>query len=103
MTQYEKIKYWIDLSDYDLDTAKAMLVTKRYLYVAFMCHQVIEKIFKAAFVKRRNDTPPYVHKLRLLAQNGGIYEMLSEVQMDFIAELEPMNIETRYTEYKSDC
>ncbi len=42
-----KIKYWIDLSDYDLDTAEAMLQSKRYLYVGFMCHQSIEKSFKA--------------------------------------------------------
>ena len=32
-----KIKYWIDLSDYDLETADAMLNSKRYLYVGFMC------------------------------------------------------------------
>ena len=38
--------YWIEMSDYDFDTAKAMLETKRYLYVAFMCHQTIEKILK---------------------------------------------------------
>lgn len=31
------------MSDYDFDTAKAMLETKRYLYVAFMCHQTIEE------------------------------------------------------------
>ena len=42
-----KIKYWIDISDYDLETAEAMLQSKRYLYVGFMCHQTIEKAFKA--------------------------------------------------------
>lgn len=39
MADSEKIKYWTDLSDYDLKTAKAMLKTKRYLYVGFMYHQ----------------------------------------------------------------
>jgi hypothetical protein len=29
----DKIKYWIDLSDYDLDTALAMLSAERFLYV----------------------------------------------------------------------
>jgi hypothetical protein len=29
----DKVKYWIDLSDYDLDTALAMLKSRRYLYV----------------------------------------------------------------------
>jgi uncharacterized protein YeeX (DUF496 family) len=41
----KKINYWIELSDYDLETAEAMLKSKRYLYVGFMCHQTIEKIF----------------------------------------------------------
>lgn len=43
----EKVKYWLELSEYDLETAFAMLNSRRYLYVGFMCHQTIEKIFKA--------------------------------------------------------
>jgi len=40
----DKVAYWKDLSDYDFDTAIAMLHSGRYLYVGFMCHQSIEKI-----------------------------------------------------------
>ena len=43
----DKVTYWIEMSDYDLETADAMLATDRYLYVGFMCHQTIEKILKA--------------------------------------------------------
>ena len=39
----EKVTYWVEMSDYDLETAKAMQETGRYLYVGFMCHQTIEK------------------------------------------------------------
>lgn len=39
--------YWIEIAKYDLETAEAMLKSKRYLYVGFMCHQSIEKILKA--------------------------------------------------------
>jgi HEPN domain-containing protein len=35
----DKTEYWLDLAKYDLETAKAMLYSKRYLYVGFMCHQ----------------------------------------------------------------
>ena len=31
-----KVKYWLGLSDYDLETAVAMQKSKRYLYVGFM-------------------------------------------------------------------
>lgn len=39
-----KVTYWVEMSDYDFDTAHAMLETQRFLYVGFMCHQVIEKL-----------------------------------------------------------
>jgi HEPN domain-containing protein len=40
----ERVTYWTEIADYDLETAKAMLASKRYLYVGFMCHQTIEKL-----------------------------------------------------------
>jgi len=46
MESMERTQYWLDLAQYDLDTAQAMLETKRYLYVGFMCHQTVEKAFK---------------------------------------------------------
>ncbi len=45
----ESVKYWMELSDYDLETAEAMHKSKRFLDVGFMCHQTIEKTFKAYF------------------------------------------------------
>lgn len=47
----KKIKYWIELAEYDIQTAKAMLETKRFLYVGFMCQQTIEKSLKAVIAK----------------------------------------------------
>jgi HEPN domain-containing protein len=95
-----KIKYWVDLSDYDLETAEAMLKTKRYLYVGFMCHQVIEKILKSYFVFVTNTLPPYTHNLRFLAKESNLFDMLSEKQNTFLEQIEPLNIEARYPEYK---
>jgi HEPN domain-containing protein len=95
-----KIKYWIELSDYDLETAEAMLQSKRYLYVGFMCHQTIEKAFKAYFSKIKSETAPYTHSLSLLAKNGEFYESFSNEQKDFIDQIEPLNIEARYPSHK---
>lgn len=95
-----KIQYWLDLSDYDLETASAMLTSQRYLYVGFMCHQSIEKIFKACFIKYRSASPPYTHSLNTLAINGNFYPELSEEQRSFLDLLEPLNIEARYPSYK---
>ena len=102
MTTADKITHWIELSDYDLETAVAMLNTKRYLYVGFMCHQVIEKIFKAVYIKHKENTPPYVHKLVFIARQADFYDIFSEEQQTFIDQLEPLNIKTRYLEYKQE-
>ena len=40
-------KNWISLAEYDLETARHMQKTGRYLYVIFMCHIALEKILKA--------------------------------------------------------
>ncbi len=95
-----KIKYWIELSDYDLETAGAMLQSKRYLYVGFMCHQTIEKAFKAYFIKLNLETAPFIHSLSYLAKKGGFYEMFTEQQKEFVDQIEPLNIEARYPSHK---
>ena len=101
MNQKDKVEYWIELSDYDFETAEAMLTSKRYLYVGFMCHQTIEKILKAYFVSKNIDNPPYSHNLSYLAEKTGILDSLMEDQMLFLDELEPLNIESRYPEHKA--
>ena len=102
MTQEEKITYWVELSDYDLETTEAMFKTKRYLYVAFMCHQVIEKIFKACYSKLKEETPPFTHDLMLIAQRAGFFEMLDDEIIGFIEQISPLNIRTRYPDYKKE-
>lgn len=96
----DQVKYWIELSDYDLETAKAMLKTDRYLYVGFMCHQTLEKIFKAFYTKIKNETAPFSHSLSYLAKKGGFYDQFDEIQKNFIDQIEPLNIEARYPSHK---
>jgi len=96
----EKVRYWIELSDYDYETALAMLQSGRYLYVGFMCHQTIEKILKACFNSKTGEPAPYTHSLSLLAQKATIYDHLPEEFKNFIDILEPLNIEARYPSHK---
>ena len=101
MTKEEQVHYWLDIADYDLDTAEAMHQTGRWLYVAFMCHQVIEKTLKAYWNAVREDDPPYVHNHRRLAEGSGLYDKMSDVQRRFLGQISNMNIEARYPEYKT--
>ena len=100
MTKEERVKYWIDIADYDLGTAEDLYKSGRWLYVAFMCHQTIEKTLKAYWCAIREDDPPFIHHLSNLAIRSGLYNQMSEEQQEFIALLMPMNIEARYPEYK---
>ena len=98
----ERVKYWIELADYDLETAKAMLQGERYLYVGFMCHQTVEKALKAVMAQKflHEDIPPKTHNLIKLAALAEVHEVLSQSQRDFVARLNPLNIEARYPSYK---
>lgn len=96
----DNITYWIEMSDYDFDTANAMFETKRYLYVGFMYHQVIEKMLKAYWSNVLEEPPLKIHSLSRLAEKSGLDKHMSEEQLDLIDALEPLNIEARYPSYK---
>ena len=52
MTSQEKVEHWLDIAEYDLETAAAMQQSGRYLYTVFMCQQAFEKLLKAIYLQR---------------------------------------------------
>lgn len=83
-------------------TARAMLDTRRLLYVWFMCHQAVEKALKGVFVLRKpEEYLSYIHKLMRLANLSGISEEMSEEQLSLLDLLSPLNIGARYPVHKS--
>ena len=88
------ILYWINLSKYDIDTAKAMLASRRYLYVLFTCQQAIEKMLKALVVKNTGSFPPKIHDLVKLLTIAGIEA--PDEKKEFLAKLNYYYLETRY-------
>jgi len=97
-----KIDYWLDLSGYDLDTAKAMLKTGRYLYVGFLCHQVVEKSLKAYYWFSITNEPPFTHNLLLLAEHSNMTQYMNEDMNRLINRLMPLNIQARYPQDKDE-
>lgn len=98
----EKINYWVELADYDFETAEAMLNSKRYLYVGFMCHQTIEKILKALYVKTIQEIPPKIQSLSILIKKIGIENDIYSTFTMTLDKLETLNIEARYPTYKDE-
>ena len=103
MTREEKVQYWLDIADYDLDTAETLYRGGRWLYVAFMCHQVVEKTLKAYWTSIYNDDPPFTHSHTRLLNGCDLINKLSDEQLRFVTLLEPMYIEARYPEQKLDA
>lgn len=102
MNEQEKIDYWIELAEYDLKSAEIMFRNKMFLYVGFMCHQAIEKMFKALYVKTLKELPPKTHNLGNLVKKIGIESTLTDDITDIIDKLNPLNIEARYPTYKDE-
>lgn len=81
---------------YDLETAQAMLKSRRYLYVLFCCQQAVEKSLKAIIVERTDEAPPRIHSLPRLAEVASI--TTDEPVTDFLIELSAHYIHLRYPE-----
>lgn len=93
------VAHWIERANYDMETAKIMLDSARYLYVTYMCQQAIEKILKAIIAAQDKENLP-IHNLNRLAEIAELKNQLNRDQFDFLAELTPYCIEARYGDYK---
>lgn len=90
---HKDAQYWLNLAQYDIQTAEAML---KYLYVLFTCQQAVEKTLKAAIVQKTKKLPPRIHDLQRLTQTAEL--TLDEEQTDFLNQLSYFYLETRYPE-----
>ena len=88
---------WLGRVDYDIDTAKAMLQTKRFIYAVFMCQQTLEKCFKALLANGHIEVLP-IHNLRRLAESANVIHEMDEpvlMKLDFLSSY---YINSRYKE-----
>jgi len=93
------VSHWLERSKYDLETAKAILDAGRYLYVAYMCQQAIEKLLKAIIAQHGKENLP-IHNLNRLVESAELSGELTGERIDLVAELTAYNIEARYGDYK---
>jgi len=66
MNRLEKCGYWLMLSDYDLGTIDVLIQGERWVYVAFLCQQAVERQLKAMFVYYMDAEPPKTHNVNFL-------------------------------------
>jgi HEPN domain-containing protein len=97
----DQVDYWLSITESDIRSAHLLFNGKEYLNAGFYCHLITEKALKANYNAFTGDIPPKMHDLMKLADKGGLLSELSEEQKEFLRKLQPMNIEARYPEYKS--
>ncbi|MBQ6966023.1 MAG: HEPN domain-containing protein [Bacteroidaceae bacterium] len=102
MANKDRAEKWLDIVAEDMSVADDLFKTGHWLYVGFMCHQVIEKTLKSYWCVCRDDDPPYIHDHKKIAQGCGLYTKMSDEQKAFLEVIKPMNIEARYQEYKDE-
>lgn len=97
----EKItNHWITTSDRDYETMIHLFEKKDFHWALFIGHLVIERLLKAAIVKRVKNHAPFTHDLRRLAK-------LSDIEFDeknkkWLDTITTFNLSARYDNYKQD-
>lgn len=114
MNSREKYEYWLEAAQYDLESAKVMMGGGRYMYVAFMSQQAIEKLTKGIYTLYTGKEAPMIHNIWNILKNlkreiePDAYENFSieelEINLEkyksFFAELQAYYISGRYPSFK---
>ena len=87
---------WEKQSQYDLETAQALLKTGRHIYCVFMCHLSLEKMLKGLYAQEVNKIHPKIHSLIYFVRIQNLN--LSEDVKIFLEELDEVSVPTRYPE-----
>ena len=98
MTKKDKINYWIVSAENDWRAAGHLFEKGDYAYALFFGHLTLEKLLKAIFVMKKEDTPPMTHRLVFLAEKAEIE--LSEKQLELLEIVTDFNLEARYPDEK---
>ena len=102
MNTQDKFFYWLDIAQYDLDTAESMFSAGRWLYVVFMCQQAIEKLCKGLYLLLVNDNVPKTHDINSLLSGfeDKIPVAIEDSKRLLFAKLSAFYLNNRYPEYK---
>ena len=99
MTKEEHIKWWIDESDRNWQTAIFNRDGGQNVFSLFAFHLCVEKLLKAVWIKENVDNfPPRTHDLTKLYNETDL--SLENTWYDFLVVINEWNIEGRYPDYK---
>lgn len=98
MSKEEKTKYWIKSADDDWIVAVHLFEKGDYPYALFFGHLTLEKLLKAIFVSKFDESPPFTHRLAYPAEKIGL--SLSPERLETLEIVTDFNLEARYPDEK---
>jgi len=98
MEKTEKVKFWTESAKRDFEMMEKLYKSKDYMYALFFGQLMLEKMFKALYIKLYDTAPPYVHDLTFLA--GKCNLDLDKIMVANLKEIGGFNINARYDDYK---
>ncbi len=90
----EEFNLWLEKARESLDDAVASLRNHRYGLTAWCCQQSLEKLLKAAIIKRKNQRPRKSHDLLPLLRESGLD--MPEAKITEIAKISKFYFLVRY-------
>ena len=103
MTKEEKYAYWLELAQYDLDTAASMFTTGRWFYVVVMCQQAIEKCCKGLYTLYLDNNVPKIHNIKTIVFRfkDKLPDAISEDKLKFFDDLSSQYFANRYPDFSN--
>ncbi len=98
MNKDDKITYWLKIAEEDWRVANHLFEKGDYSYALFFGDLTVEKILKALYIDKQNETPPFSHNLVYLSEKSGIE--LYEDNLELLEEISDFNLEARYPDDK---
>lgn len=98
MTQEKAVKIWVEGAEDALDTCNKLFKSKKYHHALFFLHLALEKIIKALYISKLDQSPPYVHNLKELCKLMDLG--LTKEELKQFDEISEFNVSARYEEYK---
>lgn len=84
------VQKWLDHVHEDISAAEDLHKTGHQLYVAFLCHQAIEKALKAYYIATHAEDPRYTHSHSKLLEDCGLINDISPEHLRFIDFMVPI-------------
>jgi len=103
MTDEEKYEYWLELANYDLESASAMFTAGRWFYVVFMCQQAIEKLCKGLYTLYIDDNVPKIHNIKTIISRfkDKLPHSINEDILGFFDTLSAQYVTYRYPDFEN--